>query len=147
MRDELRETKCSLLCGFKGRCHLRLSLSAKTAADANSGCGNADDGGGQSDGGGESQSPSCMKGIKLFFFYLEANNKREYWLNKQTCPGIQSVPHTLILIEDTKNATLKQQKWTFSVERKVGIQPHGVAPWAGGQHAQRQVQVRGIRSV
>ena len=53
-REKLRGTKCSLLCGCKGCCYLRLSLSAKTATAADSGCGNADDDGGESDGGEES---------------------------------------------------------------------------------------------
>ena len=39
---------------------------------------------------------ACTKGIKLLFFYLYANkthvSTNEYRFNRQTCPGIQSVP-------------------------------------------------------
>ena len=45
---------CSLLCGCKGRCYLRLPLSATAATDAEPSCGDADGGGGVSDGGQES---------------------------------------------------------------------------------------------
>ena len=63
-REKLKGTKCSLLRGRKGRCNLRLSLSAKTATDGDPGCRIEDEVGGESDGGDEPDGDASGSGAE-----------------------------------------------------------------------------------
>ena len=72
-RCDCKESKCSLLCGCRGRCYLGPPPSAVTATDNGSEGGDAEGGGGESDGGKESDGHASGEvGVRSLTFRLEA---------------------------------------------------------------------------